>query len=183
MANFIRNRIEIVGTKEEVKEVFEKYNTIDDDGLIQFPDFNKVIPQPENIFQGNLGEKEYEMCKREGRPTWKDWNIENWGTKWNCFECDKESDNAFTFETAWSGVPLIIEAMSNQFPNVEFTYDYADEEIGSNCGSYKSKNGEMLEYHPQSGSKEAYEFAFKLWPDMEEYYEYVDECYHYVDED
>lgn len=183
MSNFVKNRIEIVGSKKQVKEIYERFNTIDDEGLNQFPDFNKVIPQPDNIFRGDLGVKEKEACKRANIPTWLDWNNENWGTKWNSFGCEKVGYNVFTFETAWGGVPNIIFAMSEKFPDVEFIYEYSDEETGYNCGTYRFKNHKYSENILEGGTKEAYEFAFSLWPDMKENYKLIDRCYIRVDED
>ncbi|NLP59432.1 hypothetical protein [Lutibacter sp. B1] len=69
-------------------------------------DFNKIIPQPENIFLGDLGEKEKQMCIKKGRPNWYDWNIENWNTKWGSYSFKLNEDNentlSFDFQTAWN---------------------------------------------------------------------------------
>jgi len=137
----------------------------------QFPDFNKVTPQPENIFNGDLGAPEEEMCRREGRPTWYDWNRANWGTKWNCSNCESESSNTFTFQTAWSGVPDLMLKMSELVPDIKIEYEYADEDTGRNCASYVFLNGKVEQsFEPQGGSKEAYELAFKLRPHLKEEY-------------
>lgn len=118
-----------------------------------------------------------------GHATWYNWNTENWGTKWNCFSCEKEADNIFTFETAWSNVSELIRKISESFPNVEFKYEYSDEDTGSNCGSgmFKNGNGELNVL--ENGSKEAYDLAFKLRPDYKEDYKLVGENYEYVEED
>lgn len=149
-----------------------------------FPDFYKVIPQPDNIFNGSLGEKEKEMCRKEGRPNWYDWNIDNWGTKWDGYNFKKEDDNTFTFETAWSSVPRIIEKMSRQFPNVTFVYEWADEDTGYNCGQVEYINGNpRMEIRPEGGSKTAYDIAFKLRPKYREYYKLIDGEYKSKEED
>jgi hypothetical protein len=142
------------GWEMEIKKAFN-----------HFPDFNKIKPQPENIFRGDLGLKEEEMCRRENRPTWYDWNRENWGTKWNSSECEQEKYNSFTFVTAWQGVPNLMLELSKQNEGVEFEYEYADEDTGCNVGSYVFKNGEVEKaFEPQNSSLEAYELAFKLRP-------------------
>ncbi len=229
MPNHIKNRIEILGTKDQVKRVVERYNThhkatlnraadesiicVGKDGVIgwfnektcvftqrkksdiiglpdgfkmeiqdafdHFPDFNKVIPQPKNIFNGDLGRKEEEMCKREGRPTWYDWNKANWGTKWNSYSCKKESDNIFTFETAWNNVAGIICAMSKLFPKVNFIYEYADEDTGCNCGVIELKNGIFKNNIPINGTKEAYDIAFKLRPHIKDGFVLINNNYEY----
>ena len=42
-----------------------------------------VIPEPDNMFRGLLGDEERKMCEREGRPNWYDWHNDNWNTKWD----------------------------------------------------------------------------------------------------
>ena len=86
-------------------------------------DFNKVIPQPVNIFQGDLGAKERRMCTEKGLHNWYDWNIKNWGTKWNALEpkilFDEDWKFGVSFHTAW-GIPNpiinnIIETFKDRF--------------------------------------------------------------------
>lgn len=188
MPNNIKNKIEIKGTEVQVKKVLDAFSTHYTemeikDAYVQFPDFNKVIPQPENIFKGDLGKKEEEMCKREGLITWREFNIANWGTKWNSYSCKSEEGNVFTFETAWSGVPLIVEAISKRFPEIYFVYKYADEDTGSNTGVYSLKNGILSETHFEDCSIEAYDLYFELNPKDKENYKLVDGSYEWIDED
>lgn len=148
-----------------------------------FPDFNKVIPQPENIFNGDLGEKERNMCIKEGRPNWYDWNTEFWGTKWNSYSCEKVSWNTFIFQTAWSSVPMIVVEMSKKLPDVEIVYTFADEDSGYNTGIIKYKNGEILESEfPKGGSSRGYELYLSLNPDCN-YVRCIDGVYQYVEEE
>lgn len=76
---------------------------------------------------------------------WYDWNNENWGTKWNAYSQPKDgfdSDSVeFTFETAWSHPLHLIEVLSKKLPNVTFEVKFADEDTGSNCGTYTIKDG------------------------------------------
>lgn len=170
-----RNEELVIGLPEGFEiEISDPYD--------HFPDFNKIKPQPENIFNGNLGQKEEEECAKNGRPTWYRWNIDNWGTKWNCYSCEKESFNTFTFETAWSGVLSLIKEISIQNPIVEILYKYSDEDFGYNCASFKLLNGEIIEsLQPEGGSFEAYEIAFDLRPDRKSDYALVDGSYEYIE--
>lgn len=154
------------------------------ESFLQFPDFEKVIPPPSNIFRGGLGEKERQMCIDENRPNWYDWNRENWGTKWNSYSFEKINKNTYKFETAWVGVPKILTAMSLKFPEVEFLYKYADEDTAYNTGIMKFLNGNIIEEnHPEGGSFEAYELYFELNPNDRAYYKLIDGNYEYIDED
>lgn len=65
-----------------------------------------------------------------------------WGTKWNA--CEPSADVAAgtaRFETAWSCPMPVFKAISERFPNEEIQVTYADEDIGSNCGSFTLKGG------------------------------------------
>jgi len=149
-----------------------------------FPDFNKIKPQPENLFKGDLGEKEMFLCEETGIPNWYNWNMANWGVKWNCSSCERQAWNVFTFETAWSGVPGLIIEMSKQNPGVKFIYKYSDEDTGSNCDSFEFLDGEVVKHlNIKSRSVEAFELAFELRPYLKELYKLENGEYKYVEQE
>lgn len=119
---------------------------------------------------------------RYGYGTWYGWAPANWGTKWNSYCCKKVNDNTFTFETAWSGVPDLMEEMSRVCPNVTFEYAWSDEDTGNNCGLATFKAGLSDVNKLENGSNEAYELAFELRPDYKEYYELVDGEYQHKED-
>lgn len=65
-----------------------------------------------------------------------------WGTKWNACEpvADPTAGTA-QFETAWACPEPILVELSKRFPDEEITVTYADEDIGSNCGTFTLKAG------------------------------------------
>lgn len=155
------------GYKFKIKETF-----------FHFPDFEKIIAPPANIFRGNLGEKERKECEEKGIPNWYDWNYENWGTKWNSYSCERISLDTYSFETAWSGVPKLIKRISLQFPDVKIIYKYADEDFSYNTGEYHFLNGEQIySYHPEGGSNEAFALALEIRPEYQDDIEFVDGKY------
>lgn len=70
-----------------------------------------------------------------------------WGTKWNAYSqnADDNTPNKVKFETAWSHPFPVLEALSNAFPDQEIKVIFADEDLGSNCGTYVIKNGNIIE--------------------------------------
>lgn len=102
-------------------------------------------------------------------PTWYEWSIDNWGTKWNaCGYCEdgglaeSAENDTLTCQTAWSAPHPILDKLSQMYPDIEFTHEWADEDIGNNCGRRVLQNGECVEmYYPES-SIEAIEFATKV---------------------
>lgn len=97
-----------------------------------------------------------------GADTWYDWSVNNWGCKWGAMESCVE-DNFITFNTAWSASLPITEKLSEMFPSVYFSHEFADEDVfGSNCGCVQFEKGEVVsEYFPEG--EEAARFACKLW--------------------
>ena len=67
--------------------------------------------------------------------------------------------------------------LSEIFPDVEFQYAYADEDLGSNVGKGTIRNGETDMTFPDNGSNEAFEIVFFVKPGLEEYLELTDEGY------
>ena len=96
--------------------------------------------------------------KRYGERDWYDWSIENWGTKWNAGDTVVYSD-VIEFQTAWSTpIPVFVE-LSKRLKDTTIAVDYADEDIGSNCGTLEFFNGQMLQFEPENPRK----FACDLW--------------------
>ena len=124
-----------------------------------------------------LGASYLENRKKYGYPTWYEWSIANWGTKWNALNQNFEEPNVLWFDTAWEGVPLLIQTLSEKFPDIEFLYAYADEDLGSNVGKGIIRNGETDMTFPDNGSNEAFEIVFFVKPGLEEYLELTDEGY------
>lgn len=74
-----------------------------------------------------------------------DWARDKWGTKWNACESTHDAEaGTMAFETAWScPEPMLLE-LSKRFPDAEICVTYADEDIGSNCGTFTLKAGEAI---------------------------------------
>lgn len=125
--DFIRKRIV---TEETNKRSWEP---------VQFFDFGRIIPMPENIFQWDLWDRERELYWENNR---YDWSIKNRWTKWNSYDFVDDND-CFEFNTARSHPFQVIEQMSKMMPEFEFLIEYADEDIGNNYGKYTIKDWEM----------------------------------------
>lgn len=113
--------------------------------------------------------------ERYGYPTWYDWSIKNWGTKWDTYDGYSNDDTSCCFQTAWSTPFPAMVALSKMLPDCEVEVMYADEDYGRNCGRYTLKNGELLTSYQPDGD-EALAFALDIWSeDYEEYMERMKE--------
>lgn len=147
MPNHVLNHVTFDSRFDEIREYVKGENGIFD--------FNKIVPMPDDVYASR------EILSEN--PLWYDWSIENWGTKWNCYE-QEHSHNGFQFWTAWSAPEQIYIALSKQFPDVVITVDFADEDTGGyctllgNCGTIVLEQGAV-----QTFEQGDYEFACQLW--------------------
>lgn len=69
-----------------------------------------------------------------------------WGTKWNaCRPTAEPNAGRCQFETAWSCPMGVFVTLSERFPDDAITVSYADEDIGSNCGTFTVLGGKIVE--------------------------------------
>ena len=105
-------------------------------------------------------DQQRELIMKYGRSNWYDWNLHNWGTKWDCSDSHyTEEDKILQFQTAWSCPEKIIAEMKLAFPDLRFDGSYADEDFGSNVGNIE----DGLLYPLEDLSEEACETAATLW--------------------
>lgn len=105
----------------------------------------------------NEGQLALDNIKLYGHKDWHSWSIDNWGTKWNATRSSR-NNNTLSFETAWSIPEPILVELSEIFPEIIMHVEYADEDIGTNCGEFDLENGLVNDYKPFDGIK-----ACEIW--------------------
>ena len=150
MPNHIHNKLQIVGSKEEVEAVMNYIrseelgnNTID---------FNKITKMPDWVYGSSKEVRGISLddeVKYLGN-TSLDWSRENWGTKWNAYAQpnNRNTSNTIYFNTAWNAPLVLISKIAVIFPNVEVHHWYADEDIGYHCGYFAYKDTDILHEEP-----------------------------------
>lgn len=122
-----------------------------------------------------LGEQAYQNIQQYGCPTWYEWANENWGTKWNAYQCAALSEDAdtMTFLTAWNSVPDIVAALSRKYPDQIITYRWADENIGYNVGEMVFRGGKCVSQNvPEEATPAAYRMTAEiLQMDLSKFYQ------------
>ena len=116
---------------------------------------------------GNL----VEACRfksRCGHASWYGWSLENWGVKWDVcgegirIEYVSPAGNCVTlsWETAWNLAHEALEALWRHLGG-ECTIcgEYADEDIGSNCGTFVVEGGRLIRYEVD----DPFSFAMEMW--------------------
>ena len=148
MPNWCYNRVSIYSENiDQVTELFDIFNNPEP--------FNALIPSPKWSETPNEdGElpvleehkdsdgkvlftthKFPKLGKTDDR--WYDWQIQNWGTKWeptdiSVEQCDEELE--LTFNTAWSPPEDICRAIRNKYPDISVSWFY--DEPGMEVAGY-----------------------------------------------
>lgn len=168
MPNHIANELKLVGPKDRIEKALEFLRGKEDFGM----DFNAITPMPPWIYGSSpgvsgIGADDYAKWGREN--TSLEWARTHWGTKWNAYGESAERNTADTlyFNTAWNGVPDLMQKIAWIFPDLQVHYRFADEDYGSaNHGIWIFQDNDVLHSSSfGSGSKEAYELSFDLHAD------------------
>jgi len=137
MPNWFNFTLDVSGKKEDVQAFVEnvkgKEGTTYEDREF---DFNHFIPQPEGLYD--------EKSEDDVFPNWYNWNIENWGTKWNALVDDSyvvaDIPNPYSYRydmrTAWADPRPVIIKMIETYPDLDFEIN--GEEESNSYGIYVS---------------------------------------------
>ena len=209
MPNWVKNRMFINGNDEQVEKVLNTIlndvGDVDFNKIIPMPSSLNV----ENSSKATLGyrivthtgdkfdtlnfakmtKEEQDKCielgniykenlEKYGHTDWYGWRLDNWDTKWNASETFYDGTYV-EFSTAWSAPLEIYNALAKMFPNIEISFDWADEDAGYNVGSGNLDDGKLYYTKLEGGSKEAFELYMEIWQ-TEDFYIWDDEKQEYI---
>lgn len=134
MPNHVYSQLKFKGPSEIIDNVLAQISGVNHHGEAREFTCNAIIPMPDNIFRGNLGEAERKLY---GKNNWYDWSCDNWGTKWDVYEVDIKKrvfKNGNTqviikFTTAWSPIQPVIKKISEMFTTIEFKFAWLEEQF------------------------------------------------------
>lgn len=164
MPNWVYNSLSIEGSKELIADVkrmlnepFKKshdsWNMATGQMEISETAYSNPVFAFHNIYnhiQDGVSDEEYlkqpdhtlpiaEAIMFKGN-SWYDWNVRNWGTKWDVairhgeeypeteLMEEDETSLSYRFNTAWSPPLPAIEKLSQQYPDLEFNLSYEEEQ-------------------------------------------------------
>ena len=130
------------------------------------------------------GEKIFNIALQCGSIDWRDWRINNWGTKWNAYETDIDCFDGsvvLSFYTANHGAIPVIKKLVEMFPNLEFFYKYADEVIAYNWGEAYGVDGNFSFKYAEDGSDEAMALYIECWQEEWENFKKTEDGWNWVD--
>lgn len=147
----------------------------------------------ESVINGKLTEHHLIPCENNtmdkceklrlefGVDNWYDWNIQNYGTKWDVevnpdeyIKCDDFFE--CSFDTAWSPPTAFICRLQKKFPNIDIKLTYQVEGTDG-CGVlHTSRNGDVVEIEEEES-----EIIYQSEDGRKVYYDPVSGSFKYVD--
>jgi hypothetical protein len=142
MPNWCENTLVVAGEKKQVQEFKKKAKTKDTD-----LSFQQLIPLPKAL--GNTDappkKKNKTLIKQYGADNWYDWQVNNWGTKWDV-EASLNYDDSdmleYSFLSAWSPPIGFLERVSKLYPALSFRLKYEEGGMGF-MGIAVAKEGQV----------------------------------------
>ncbi len=150
MPNWVFNTVTVKGDLDELQRFAEqaskkytrKYHEVKPDGidwvdgeLSQPLSFWNFVRPDESILDEYWGDMSQDLSLEERLQYktnhWYDWNTRNWGVKWDASDVffeDWDGELAYDFETPWGFPYEAIEAMVAQYPTLEFTVRFLEEQ-------------------------------------------------------
>ena len=154
MPNHCHNRVTVYSANThdvaKIKQIFEDENCFGQ--IIPEPDWpNTPLLSSDNRYgtkYGNDGELPVRSedpfvtyrFQSTGRADerWYDWRVQNWGTKWDCYDVEVTDDDPeqveIEFNTAWSPPEAICTELREQYPDLSVSWFY--DEPGCEIAGY-----------------------------------------------
>jgi hypothetical protein len=195
MPNHVTNEVTFLGSTERIRELRAKCKTTE--SPFSFKAFHpmptelvgttsppKIVTEQElqewkdKLAKGELNEweKDYRpitekeskrFIKKYGTDNWYNWQIDNWGTKWDCYDQIEISEGEVHFNTAWSTPMRALGKLSRMFEDITIEVKYADEDFGSNVGTYTLQGGDIIDVYQPEYSKDSVKLAMDILGDIE----------------
>ena len=144
MPNWCGNILSVRGEKEEVKVFKNKARGKDTSFSL-----SNFIPMPKELKETKSpsDKRNTKLIKKYGFDNWFDWNIANWGVKWDIeahLSTISKNHLRYTFDSPWAPPVRAMIKIAKQFLKLDFTLEY--EEPGM-CfqGKLIIKNGEVVD--------------------------------------
>jgi hypothetical protein len=178
MPNWVSNSVRVTGNRDDLQRFMEQagqpttqfgYAFLEErESHLSF--WNFVRPD-DSILDEYWGSERQDLSLEERLQYktnhWYDWNIRNWGCKWDASDVyfeDWDGELAYDFETPWGFPYEAIEAMVKQYPTLTFSVRFLEEQGWG--GEALGTNGEF-----------GYTKEWDIPSTHEERVEYIGYCY------
>jgi len=160
---------EIIGTRSPVRIVTTAER---EQEIIDYDKRDEAYKSMMGRSFGITQEMSNDLMKKYGANNWYDWAVNNWGTKWSGCDGDLTKPTQCIFQTAWSTPYKLLQKLSVLYPEVELSVQYADEDFGSNTGTYRIVNGVLVDENVPKYGVESLNMAWSVMSEEDSEPEY-----------
>ena len=150
MPNWVSNSVRVTGSKEDLQRFAEqagrsytrKYQELTPDGVVWVEgeakedlSFWNFIKPDDSILDEYWSDQRQDLPIEErlkhNTNHWYDWNIRNWGVKWDAsgvFFEEWAFELAYDFDTPWGFPEPVMRAMVEQYPTLQFHIRFLEEQ-------------------------------------------------------
>jgi len=148
MPNWVSNSVRVTGDKKELKRFAEqagrsytrKYQDVEGkwyeaESNNEHLSFWNFVRPDDSILDEYWGSERQDLSLEEKLQHktnhWYDWNIRNWGVKWDASDVyfeDWDGELAYDFETPWGFPYEALEVMVAQYPTLTFSVRFLEEQ-------------------------------------------------------
>lgn len=127
MPNWCENRLQVSGDSKQLDEFIKKAKSKETDLTL-----NNFFPTPPELLEcQSPNDKNPEaMIKKYGYPDWYEWQIANWGVKWDTHEVrvsrEKKKTAFFDFDSPWGPPSVFIKRVAKLYPKLKFVLEYSE---------------------------------------------------------
>lgn len=144
MPNWVDNTLRISGAKSDLEKVRAQLeNGLDEGNFL----WNIIHPREEEMadYKSVIGWNGKSIDDPTG---WYEWNRSHWGTKWDVEDISVVQDEegvCYYFNTAWSPPTVAMVTLSEQFPEIELSLRFIEEQGWGGEGKYKAGEESVVE--------------------------------------
>lgn len=157
MPNHTETVIKIQGKLKDIITLLEKHTLMEEGWDSPHLEFESIIPSPktpeecpaEYLLTSKKDAEAHNLAWDESQPrywfNWYKWQRENWGTKWDCYNCsiptiesltdedisnqdlEVKADIEMVVHTAWTPAIPVYQKLQEMYPDLEIEVFYIDE--------------------------------------------------------
>ena len=148
MADWARTNLTIVAEEETLKQIINQLGYRDPDAKnhqeadeVVFSLWNIVRPPTDYLGEYYAPSRSINGAEEDSPYNWFRWNLENWGTKWDCGNPRREVKDGnmviYDFDTAWDFPANALGHLSHQYPEADIVAVATYSDGGATIATWK----------------------------------------------
>lgn len=138
MPNWVDNALSFKGSKEDISKIKEQlskphktyWSGVEEEVSGEVLSYWNMVSPPEEKFDLYFGQGS--LASEDKTWGWYNWNISNWGCKWDASEAmityDSDREITYHFQSPWSPPLEAVSKLSEQYPETKINIYWVEEQ-------------------------------------------------------